>query len=182
MMLVTYSPQRSSPQDFVVFWARQYNYKLEHLYTNNIGQALTAERVHQLFKWKNGSRLSDRKQRSVDNNFVAHIPKLTGISPETDAHVFLNEFPNGGAIWRIFWLHCWQPNRFPIYDQHVHRAMAFIEHQRIEELPAQDEEKVQLYLKRYLAFHQNFAGEQRSVDKALWVYGKFVKATQFPVL
>ena len=40
----------------------------------------------------------------------------------------MQEFLNrpGGAIWRIFWLHVQHTQHFPIYDQHVHRAMAFL--------------------------------------------------------
>lgn len=60
--------------------------------------------------------------------------------------------------------------------------MVFIGQQQIEEVPAQDNDKVEQYLTRYLLFHQRFQGnDQRSVDKALWFYGKFVKATRFPV-
>jgi hypothetical protein len=117
----------------------------------------------------------------VDHNYVAHIPRLAQLPRDTEARKFLDEFPTGGAIWRIFWLHCWQPKRFPIFDQHVHRAMVFIEEQRLEELPTGENEKVGLYIDRYLPFHRRFEGEQRSVDKALWFYGKFLKSTRFPV-
>jgi hypothetical protein len=79
-----------------------------------------------------------------------------------------------------FWLHCWQPARFPIYDQHVHRAMAFIESGEREEIPKNEASKVRAYLDRYLPFHRQFAGlDLRAVDRALWFYGKFIKTTQF---
>ncbi len=181
MKLLTYKPHMSQMADFVSFWERQYNYPLEHLYTTNIGQPLTSVGIHQLFEWKNGSVLSGPKRRSVEQNYVAHIAKVNALPQATDAASFLQEFPSGGAIWRIFWLHCWQPSRFPIYDQHVHRAMVFIEQQRLEEIPERDTEKIQQYLTRYLPFHQKFKGiNQRSLDKALWFYGKFVKANRFP--
>lgn len=179
-------------EDFVDFWEFQYNYRLappdtkkpdpELLYTDNIGQPLTSARIHELFEWKNGSVLSAQKRRSVEQHFVAHVPKVNALPQSTNAEQFLlEEFPYGGAIWRIFWLHCWQPSRFPIYDQHVHRAMVFIEQQLLEEIPKQDTEKVQQYLTRYLPFHQKFQGiNQRSLDKALWAYGKFIKANRFP--
>jgi hypothetical protein len=177
-----YTGRTASEAEFVAFWERQYDYSLEHLYTNNIGQPHTADRVHQLFEWKNGSRLSALKRRSVEQNFVAHIQELNALPQNTDAAAFLARFALGGAIWRIFWLHCWQPNRFPIYDQHVHRAMVFIEQQRLEEIPTADADKVQQYLQRYLPFHKRFQNlNQRSVDKSLWFYGKFVKATRFPL-
>ncbi len=182
MRLITYKPQVSQLADFVSFWGRQYSYKLEHLYIDNIGLPLTSDRVHQLYKWKNGSKLATPKWQSIENNYVAQIAKVKALPLTNDAASFLKEFPSGGAIWRIFWLHCWQPNRFPIYDQHVHRAMSFIENQKIEEIPEKDSDKVQAYLVRYLPFHHRFQGiDQRSVDKALWSYGKFIKAYRFPV-
>jgi hypothetical protein len=181
MKLITYTQQESQVADFVEFWDQQYNYPLEHLYTTNIGQPFSAIAINELFHWKNGSVLSATKLRSVERNYVAHIANVNALPRETDAASFLRTFPNGGAIWRIFWLHCWQPGRFPIYDQHVHRAMVFIEQQRIEQIPARDSEKVRDYLTKYLPFHRKFQGiSHRSLDKALWVYGKFLKAYQFP--
>jgi len=124
--------------------------------------------------------LSAAKHLSVEQNYVAHIAKVSGFPQTTSAASFLEAFPSGGAIWRIFWLHCWQPSRFPIYDQHVHRAMVFIEKQQLEEIPERGTEKVQQYLDRYLPFHQRFQNiNQRSLDKALWSYGRFLKTSRF---
>jgi hypothetical protein len=71
MTLITYRPQISQTADFVSFWERLYNYPLEYLYTNNIGQPLTSDSIHALFEWKNGSVLSAAKRRSVEQNYVA---------------------------------------------------------------------------------------------------------------
>ena len=183
MTLAIYTARTASEADFVAFWERQYNYPLEHLYANNIGKPLTADRVLQLFAWKNGYRLSALKRTSVEQNYIAHIQELNALPQDTDAAAFLARFALGGAIWRIFWLHCWQPNRFPIYDQHVHRAMVFIEQQQSEEIPKANADKVQEYLQRYLPFRQRFRYlNQRSVDKSLWFYGKFLKEARFPHL
>ena len=71
--------------------------------------------------------------------------------------------------------------RFPIYDQHVHRAMAFLQTGEREEIPDYDPQKVESYWRRYLPFHATFEGiESRSVDKALWAFGKFLKEYRFP--
>jgi hypothetical protein len=181
MTLTTYTARTACEADFVAFWERQYDYPLEPLYTDNIGQPLTADRVHQLFEWKNGFPLSARKRCSIEKNYIARIQELNALPQNTDAAAFLARFALGGAIWRIFWLHCWQPSCFPIYDQHVHRAMVFIEKQRLEEIPTADADKVQEYIHRYLPFYQRFQNlNRRSVDKSLWFYGKFVKATRFP--
>jgi hypothetical protein len=181
--LTTYiAEEAASTRDFVNFWAQQYNSPREHLYTNNIGKPLTAKRVYDLFEWKNGSRLSAPKRRSVEQNYIRNIRKVNRLPQTTNADTFLLRFPSGGAIWRIFWLHCWQPSRFPIYDQHVHRAMAFIEQRQLEEIPGTDAAKVESYLKRYLPFHERFREvNSRSIDRALWFYGKFVKGSRFPL-
>jgi hypothetical protein len=181
MNLVTYQSQTVQPREFIDFWARHYSYRHEELYTKNIGRPLTSDSVHELFVWKNGGVLSSDKRKSVDKNYVNQLAALQELSVDSDAATFLTQFPKGGAIWRIFWLHCWQPCRFPVYDQHVHRAMVDIEEQRQGEIPQKDAEKVHQYLSRYLPFHAQFQGiEQRRVDKALWFYGKFRKS--YPLL
>jgi len=108
--------------DFIEFWSRQYSYENESLYEDNIGKELTAKRIWDLFLWKNGRPLSDKKAASVKQNF---IDDKTDIPSERD-DLFLSAYLSkpGGAIWRIFWLHCNRPQTYPIYDQHVHRAMA----------------------------------------------------------
>jgi hypothetical protein len=182
MMLPVYVAKNATTAEFVAFWAQYYSYRLEHLYTDNIGRPFTSKRVHALYEWKNGSRLAAPKLRSVERNYISRIAEVRRLAPNTTAEEFLRRFPSGGAIWRIFWLHCWQPDRFPIYDQHVHRAMAYIEQRRLEEIPASNVMKVQSYIERYLPFHQRFQGiNARSVDCALWFYGKFVKSARFPL-
>lgn len=60
--------------------------------------------------------------------------------------------------------------------------MVYIEDRKIEELSNNDDQKIDLYLDRYIPFHQRFGAiDQRSIDKALWFYGKFLKATRFPI-
>jgi hypothetical protein len=89
---------------------------------------------------------------------------------------FLNR--PGGAIWRIFWLHLQHPKRFPIYDQHVHRAMAYMLDRPNEqrEIPARHKAKVDFYLREYCPFFASFDGcEKRQVDRALWTFGRFLK-------
>jgi hypothetical protein len=183
MRLIIYSALQASPREFVAFWASRYKYPKESLYTDNVGKRLTPTRIRALFEWKNGSRLSAGKLRSVQRNYVARVSELRKLPASTDAESFLRLFASGGAIWRIFWLHCWEPIRFPIYDQHVHRAMAFIESGERKEIPKNDASKVRAYLDKYLRFHRQFAGlDLRSVDRALWFYGKFIKSTEFPLL
>ena len=183
MKLFIYRPSAATPEQFVAYWSALYNATQDNtLYAPVVGQALTAEVVHQLFVWKNGSRLSGKKWRSVEDNYIARLEELRALPLDTNAETFLGRFSKGGAIWRIFWLHCWQPERFPIYDQHVHRAMSYIRGGRCEEINTwSDHTKISAYLHRYLPFYESFAGlEHRSVDRALWSFGKFVKNSRFP--
>jgi hypothetical protein len=176
---------------FIDFWERQYKdtADLEHLYENNISvKPFTTDAIKKLFQWKNGGKLSKEKETSVCQNYVSmkecesvkraiEFRHGESLSQLTDfANAFLqNEFQTGGAIWRIFWLHCCN-QCFPIYDQHVHRAMVLLEEGRIEELgKVPDEKKIDLYLTRYLPFHYCLTGEQRNIDRALYTFGQFIK-------
>ncbi len=163
--------------EFVERWAGLYDYGMEDKYDLNIGKPLNPERVLALFEWKNGGRLSRRKEASVRRNYVDRIPEAQLLDRATPPEAFLNRFATGGAIWRIYWLHLWAPNQYPIYDQHVHRAMAWHQAGRGEEIPARDPAKIKSYLTRYLPFYEQFRGlDARRVDKALWSCGKRMKA------
>ena len=178
-----YQAIEADQAQFVDFWSQRYEYAHEDLYDNNIGQELTEQRIVELFVWKNGTPLSERKRNSVSQNFVARRHELGQFQDNFNARDFFNHFENGGAIWRIFWLHCYRPEEFPIYDQHVHRAMAYIEAGEIEEIPNYDPRKIDAYIDRYLPFHQQFAAiDGRAVDKALWAFGKFINENSFPAL
>ena len=173
---------------FIEFWASQYRYEIEHLYETNISiKPITDDAIRKLFEWKNGSKIAKKKQESIERNYIsakehAIVDRTTQFVPTNSpdeavvvAKEFLNQFSKGGAIWRIFWLHCCNQG-FPIYDQHVHRAMVFIEEGRIEELDDfSDKKKVEFYLTKYVRFHSQFSGDQREIDKALVTFGKFLK-------
>ncbi len=181
--MIIYEPKRVDREAFVLFWSQRYQYMQEHVYYENIGQSPTSERVIALFEWKNGTPLSALKLQSVKHNFARRIDELMNIPVEEGAYDFLKRFHSGGAIWRIFWLHCWQPEKFPIYDQHVYRAMAFIKTGRKDEIPTYDPRKIDSYVEKYLPFYSEFKGiPYREVDKALWSFGKFLGETNFPVV
>jgi hypothetical protein len=165
-----------SAAEFVERWVPLYDYPLEDLYSDRIGRPLTSDSVLALFEWKNGGRLSRRKQASVEVNYIARLKELESLPGETTAEAFLKRFNHGGAIWRIYYLHLWAPDKYPIYDQHVHRAMEMIETGRSAEIPTGDRAKIAAYLTRYIPFYRAFDGlNPRRVDKALWACGKYMK-------
>jgi hypothetical protein len=181
VQLIIYQPVDADPRTFIDFWAAQYAGYDDDFYEANVGQELTEARILNWFTWKNGTPLSELKRQSVMRNFVARRGELKQIPQDEVASTLLSRFAEGGAIWRIFWLHCWQPARFPIYDQHVHRAMRFIQAGVLEEIPSTDPQKIRTYLNGYMAFHAGFDGiRYRLVDKALWAFGKFLGENNFP--
>lgn len=180
MPFISFLQRETQPEEFVRFWAPVYKYAGEDVYVADIGAELTPDRIFRLFRWKNGGNLSEKKKASVQRNFVERRADLARFTGNYSARGFLEHFPTGGAIWRVFWLHCHRPE-FPIYDQHVHRAMVYVQTGRIEEIASNDDAKINCYLDRYVQFHAEFVGLDggREVDKALWAFGKFLKESNF---
>jgi hypothetical protein len=160
---------------FVDFWAAQYTDDDDDFYYANVDKELTEPRILEWFEWKNGTRLSETKRKSVLRNFVERRSELAHIAQDETPSNLLARFSEGGVIWRIFWLHCWQPARFPIYDRYVHRAMRFIQTTAREEIPTKDPDKIRAYIDDYMPFHDKFKDfKDREVDRALWAFGKFI--------
>lgn len=188
LFIYTPSPPDSLRQ-FVEFWAERYHDPHELLYTGNINGPHTADGLAALFRWKIGNKLFSNKLPLLKRCFIDRLgeagPLLKGLGGQAHREIacrFLNHFKDGGAIWRIFWLHCWDDN-FPIYDQHVHRAMTFIkDNGKKEELGKfNHSKKVQLYLDRYLSFFDEFPQmEDRKVNKAQWRFGKSLLDRSLP--
>ena len=178
--LIILTGTQVTPSEFVDFWEQGYCDPNESLYTNNVNAPRTPEVVEALFRWKVG-RLFNKNRARIHGNFISRLNEVASLPLETTPVDFLSRFSNGGAIWRIFWLHCWN-QRFPIYDQNVHRAMTFIEDGSEEELDGySDNKKIESYLKRYLPFVRQFDGiDGRRVDRALFAFGKFLKAWHPP--
>jgi hypothetical protein len=148
--------ERASAADFVSFWAARYDYPDYDVYKGNIG-LLTRGALLNLFEWKNGRALSEAKKRSVEQNYLDRLGYVRELG-QIDGRGFLNAFPTGGAIWRTFWLHCCHHLRHPIFDQHVYRAMIFLQEGDRDELERySDPEKIDLYLDRYSPFFGQFA-------------------------
>ena len=141
---------------------------------------LTDDRIAQWFKWKNGSPLSQAKTQSI----LRYSSPEERISHDTSAdelRAFLSR--PGGVIWRVFWLHLQHPELYPIYDQHVHRAMAFMLNWPEIEIPASDAKRIRNYLEYYRPFFSRFQEcDSRLVDRALWSFGLFLKDKAYSCL
>ena len=186
-------PQLVSDREFVEFWEGVYPDRKEELYTKNINElrsdgSLIEKSLRELFRWKFGNWLHKINEKFIEDNFIAKIGRARGLPLEISAEAFLKEFPGRKPISRIFWLHCWHPSRFPIYDMHVHRAMVFIQDGRLEELNKWSEQKIiDFYLNQYTKFFEPYGKldlpfdqqrdgiPERKADRALWTFGKYLK-------
>ena len=163
-----------TPKDFVRFWEQLYSGYSEEFYRENIDLPLTEKRIADWFVWKNGTPLSANKTQTI-RRFLAPEEYISHDADAVTLEAFLNR--PGGAIWRIFWLHLQHPRHFPIYDRHVHRAMAFMLKWRIPEIPVRNPTKVRNYLEAYRPFFDRFDDcDRRQVDRALWRFGRFLKS------
>jgi hypothetical protein len=159
---------------FVEYWSSKYKYPEEEKYTKNIGRPLTATALLELFEWKNGSVISKDKTKSIQENYP-----LTFSGDQRER--YLNHKQSGGAIWNIFYLHCLDPETWPIFDQHTSRAMRYMLTAEIVEIGTTKKQKYSAYLNEYLPFLKQFEEiDQRTLDKSLFKFGQFLKyATRY---
>ena len=175
-----YKPVATSPAEFVAFWGPQYFDEHEYRYTDNIGK-LEKGAIEKLFQWKAGPRYRERTRTLVRRKYLPLLSKISRLPSSHDPAEFL-KLTGTGAIWGIFLLHCWQQEKYPIYDQNVHRAMAFITKREREEIQTwSDKRKIDAYLNVYLPFFGTFRDcDLRLTDRALFMFGKFLKTSMFP--
>lgn len=174
--------------DSVEFWARKYKDPNEHFYIKFVNGPHTDESLDRLFYWKIGARFYGSAIVSVNRNFISKRELLGALPDDISAEDFLARFSTGGSIYRIFWLHCCYPNKFPIYDQHVHRSMAHLKTGSTNELEDYSPRQIiDMYLGEYLPFYATFSSlnfrfepardgvRGRKADRALWWFGKCLK-------
>jgi hypothetical protein len=162
-------------KDFVRFWEQLYSGYSEDFYQEHIGQPLTEEQqIADWFAWKNGTPLSAKKAQTI-RRFLSPEERIGHDANADKLAEFLNR--PGGAIWRIFWLHLQHPRHFPIYDRHVHRAMAFMLKWDSLEISVSNPAKIRNYLEVYRPFFDRFDdSNRRQADRALWAFGRFLKS------
>lgn len=168
-----------NPSDFVGFWSSFYDYPLEGYYTPIIGKKRYSENdLVKLFEWKNGSKLAQKKKKVVAS-IIAKLDKINALKASFCLDTFLDEFKFvKGAIWKIFLLHVIQPDKFPIFDQHVYRAYLFMAKDQRAEIPNNNKRKEDAYFAEYVSFFNGLSVDgisKKKLDEALWAYGKFLK-------
>ncbi len=181
-MHISVQIEQNSIDEFIDHWSGKYHYAHEHKYDTNIAKDLTQDKdaLMKMFKWKNGRKLSPAKRKGVREKIewleTVQSRERSRICEAAESK-YLHE-KSGGAIWNIFFLHCLDPKKWPIYDQHAYRAMIYLEAGRVCENERNDSEKYRNYTEKYIPFLKqpeflNF--ELRKADKALFTFGKFLK-------
>ncbi len=173
--------ETSDFRSFINFWSRLYTYPSESLYKDIIYKEQFNEAdLQQLFTWKNGMKLSQLKQNSLDNKIKSKLNLINTLKSNNEVNIvnFRDSFNNVSAVWKIFLLHIIKPNRYPIYDQHVHRAYNFIcelDYNTISNTIS-DKEKEQFYFGAYLEFVDGLTGYNlKNVDEAFFAFGQFLR-------
>lgn len=168
-MYFTFEIHKNNLDEFIEHWSNRYFDQSENKYLSNIGKPLTETSRLELFEWKNGSEISQKKKESI----VANYP-LVFLGDCADR--YLNYKKPGGAIWNIFYLHCLDHNMWPIFDQHTYRAMKYLQTGAIVEIASTNKQKYESYTNEYKPFLTSLKqSDTRKTDKALFTFGQFLK-------
>jgi outer membrane cobalamin receptor len=171
-MILSFSIKFSSLPQFLNHWSAKYRdpqFRDREKYDDYVGKPLTHESRLHLFEWKNGSKLSKQKISSIEHNYPLNFNR------KNLRIRYLNRNATGGAIWNIFYMHCIDPKTWPIYDQHTHRAMHYMKTGRIVEIGSRKAEIYDSYESNYIPFVKSLNSDQRTIDKALYAFGQFLK-------
>lgn len=171
---------------FVKFWSKHYDYPLESLYNERINkEEFSHEDLQQLFIWKNGMKLSARKQESFKEKILSKRSFINKLKKEGDfdLEIFHLEFNNLSAVWKIFLLHLIHPDKFPIYDQHINRAYNFIHNLDYKNISAEsmtNKEKEEFYFETYIQFIRSLTEINiKSLDEAFFTFGQFINTKKY---
>lgn len=165
---------------FIDFWSKLYFYPLENLYNETIiKKTYKDDDIQRLFIWKNGMKLSIKKQNSLDDKIVSKLILINLYKENNDWSIedFQNEFSDLSAVWKIFLLHIISPDNYPIYDQHINRAYNYIHGLPYSEISASmpNKKKELFYFKTYLGFLKDLEDVNlKKFDEAFFAFGKFI--------
>lgn len=171
--------QSGSLQEFISFWSKLYVYDNAVLYERIHNTTLSENDLKDLYKWKNGMKLSQAKEKSLNTKIISKIEIVNNLraASNLDLEYFLKEFKQVSVVWKVFLLHILKPNRFPIYDQHVHRAYRFINNQSSDSIKASMNESVKLkfYFEEYYPFvRESKITDLKKMDETFFAFGQFI--------
>lgn len=171
---------------FINFWSQLYSYSNEAIYKKNISKKVfDTESIQELFIWKNGMRLSDLKQKSLNDKIISKLEVINYLKSkdEFELDLFNYQFKILSAVWKIFLLHIIQPKKFPIYDQHIHRTFLFIhkkEFSNLSNTSIKNKQKEAFYFNEYLPFiDENEIKNLKKLDEAFFAFGQFLNTKDY---
>jgi hypothetical protein len=174
---------------FIIAWSKLYSYSNEMVYKEAISKTTFKEEdISSLFEWKNGMRLSDLKQKSLDKNILSKLSIINNFknSEHFDLDNFKWEFKDLSAVWKIFLLHIIKPDTYPIYDQHIHRTYLFIhkkDYSNLSNTSLNNKEKERFYFEEYLQFiRSNGIKDIKKLDEAFFAFGQFLNTKNYKTL
>ncbi|TAG51881.1 MAG: hypothetical protein EAZ27_13035 [Cytophagales bacterium] len=178
-------PVNKDFKEFVEFWSKFYDTNSDETkgYSTTITKkSFTEEDLEILFEWKNQMRLSEKKDISFKTKVLTKISLINEYKSklEIDVEKYFEDFYEvSGVVWRIFLLHCIKPNEFPIYDQHVHRALLYMNGENIENVlktgDLSNDKKLDYYKNEYLPFFQKFGKyNPKKFDEAMVSLGQHI--------
>ncbi len=174
-------------KSFIDFWSSMYFYKLEDIYNSRIDKRIFNEKdLLNLYIWKNGTSLSNPKRISLETKIIVNINHINDskLNQNYKLNDHISKYKNVSAVWSIFLLHLIQPKKFPIYDQHIHRAFVFItgtdDYRKIDE-KLTDKRKFEFYSENYLPFiEENLKDfDLKKIDEAFFAFGQFLKTKRY---
>lgn len=180
MKLPTLNYSSANLKDFVLFWSSFYNYPIEDLYASRIDKKqYSKDDLSQLFVWKNGSKLSQKKHKALQE-IINKLEDINKLKTDFCLDTFKKEFKFvKGLIWKAYLLHLIAPDTYPIFDQHVCRAFYLVYKNQKKEIPLKNSDKEKVYFDEYVTFFNRLAKEsdRKKLDEALWAFGKFLKSS-----
>lgn len=186
---ILYKKTNISLDLFTESWSKQYSFSNEAFYNSSISKkAFTVIDIQNLYVWKNGMKLSELKQKSLDDKIKSKLSIINEFksNDEIDLNVFSKEFKNLSAVWKIFLLHLIKPNTYPIYDQHIHRTFLFIHNEdwsNISNDTISNKDKETFYFVRYLPFIQRSnVTDLKQLDEAFFAFGQFLNTRNYAIL
>jgi len=171
--------QSGSLQEFISFWSKLYAYDNAGLYDKIHHKVLSEKDIKDLYQWKNGMKLSQAKEKSLNIKILKKINIINSLraTAEFDLNYFLKEFKEVSVVWKVFLLHIISPTTYPIYDQHIHRAYRFMNKQASDGIKASMNESVKLkfYFEEYYPFvKESKIKDLKKMDEAFFAFGQFI--------
>jgi hypothetical protein len=174
---------------FITSWSKLYSLSNEAIYSKSIvKESFTKTDIQNLYIWKNGMRLSKLKQKSLDTKIKEKLSIINAFKTNDEINIesFRKEFKNlSAAVWKIFLLHIIKPNKYPIYDQHIHRTFLFIHNEDWSNIKntMSNKAKEQFYFERYVPFIESKnIKDLKKLDEAFFAFGQFLNTRNYATL